>query len=212
MYKVFFNDRKVFLGGHDEIEDLACLRSSTGVEKQEEVEGWVNRFLMDTSLEELVLSYSDEELLFEWFSSCFERIHAAGGLVGNSRKELLCIRRLGYWDLPKGKAEKGESPEQTALREVEEECGINHLSIEKYATTSYHIYSHPKKEGKWVLKNTDWFFIYYPGDQTPVPQLSEAIEEVIWASITKVEEIKLKTYASLMPIFELWLNSLWHSR
>ncbi len=212
MYKVFFNDRRVFLCSPDEKKELSCEVKLIEVEKQQEVGLWVNRFLTDHTTKDVVFLNAEIELLFRWFCSCFECIGAAGGLVSNPRQELLCIKRLNYWDLPKGKAEIGESAEQTALREVEEECGISPLIIDTYATESYHIYAHPKKEGRWVLKKTDWFFINYQGHQTPTPQTSEAIEEAIWASVDEVQTIKKKTYASLMPVFELWLNSLLHSR
>jgi len=47
----------------------------------------------------------------------------AGGLVTNENNELLMIFRRGKWDLPKGKADEGETVEACALREVEEETG-----------------------------------------------------------------------------------------
>ena len=50
-------------------------------------------------------------------------VPAAGGLLTNDQGELLCIHRLGHWDLPKGKLEPGEILEEAAAREVQEECG-----------------------------------------------------------------------------------------
>jgi len=47
-----------------------------------------------------------------------------GGKVYNSEHKILFIKRNGYWDLPKGKTEKGESIEETSVREVEEETGV----------------------------------------------------------------------------------------
>jgi len=61
------------------------------------------------------------------------RIRAAGGVVlrstgdgGPDAAEVLLVHRPKYddWTLPKGKAEAGESDEDCALREVEEETGM----------------------------------------------------------------------------------------
>jgi len=57
-------------------------------------------------------------------------IRAAGGIVlrhtADGVREVLLVHRPKYndWSLPKGKADSGERPEQTALREVEEETGL----------------------------------------------------------------------------------------
>jgi 8-oxo-dGTP diphosphatase len=56
-------------------------------------------------------------------------VEAAGGVVvrdGEEGPEVLLVHRPRYddWSLPKGKLEKGESFEQAALREIEEETGL----------------------------------------------------------------------------------------
>ena len=67
----------------------------------------------------------------------FNTIRAAGGVVSNPAGELLLIYRLGRWEFPKGKRKKHETLSETALREVEEECGVRVL-CEKKLTTTYH--------------------------------------------------------------------------
>jgi 8-oxo-dGTP diphosphatase len=64
-------------------------------------------------------------------------VRAAGGIVWRVPEggtlEVLIVHRPRYddWTLPKGKAEPGETDEQTALREVEEETGFRcHLGRE----------------------------------------------------------------------------------
>jgi 8-oxo-dGTP diphosphatase len=58
-------------------------------------------------------------------------IRAAGGLVirerDNGATEVLLVHRPAYddWAFPKGKADPGESDEDCALREVEEETGLS---------------------------------------------------------------------------------------
>jgi 8-oxo-dGTP diphosphatase len=56
-------------------------------------------------------------------------VHAAGGLVWRRRDgavEIVLVHRPKYddWSLPKGKLDPGESFEQAAVREVEEETGL----------------------------------------------------------------------------------------
>ncbi|MBM3675318.1 MAG: NUDIX hydrolase [Actinobacteria bacterium] len=63
-----------------------------------------------------------------------EVLRAAGGLVwrrGPDDTEVLLVHRPRYddWSLPKGKRDPGESDEDCALREVEEETGV-HAAIE----------------------------------------------------------------------------------
>lgn len=69
-------------------------------------------------IEKAFIYHHDLDELMAEFGKCFKRIDAAGGVVFNSEGKILVIHRLGVWDLPKGKAEKGESMEETALREV----------------------------------------------------------------------------------------------
>ena len=77
----------------------------------------------------LVFFENENELLKE-FNSIFKPIDAAGGLVENNHNEILMIFRKGKWDLPKGKVELKEKIISAAKREVEEETGINNLTVE----------------------------------------------------------------------------------
>lgn len=53
--------------------------------------------------------------------------------------ELILVHRPRYddWSLPKGKAHRGESDEDTALREVEEETGLRCRLGKELATVRY---------------------------------------------------------------------------
>jgi 8-oxo-dGTP diphosphatase len=69
-------------------------------------------------------------------------IRAAGGAVvreGEGGLEILVVHRPRYddWTLPKGKAEPGESDEDCALREVEEETGLRCELDRELPSTSY---------------------------------------------------------------------------
>jgi 8-oxo-dGTP pyrophosphatase MutT (NUDIX family) len=65
---------------------------------------------------------------------------AAGGLVTREGPEIAVVHRPRYgdWSLPKGKLDKGESFEDGALREVEEETGFTCRITGTLGETSYH--------------------------------------------------------------------------
>jgi 8-oxo-dGTP pyrophosphatase MutT (NUDIX family) len=71
-------------------------------------------------------------------------VRAAGGAVWRRDPagsiEVVLVHRVAYddWSLPKGKAERGESDEQTAVREVEEEAGVLCRLGPELPSTAYH--------------------------------------------------------------------------
>ncbi len=139
----------------------------------------------------------DARVEFACLESCYEPVAAAGGLVFNEFEEILFIRRLGKWDLPKGKVEPKEGIEQAATREVEEECGLKNLAIVQKLTNTYHTYT---LNGKPMLKTTHWYKMTTP-KQDLIPQTSEDISQAIWASKkTIVETLLLDTYDTLKPL------------
>lgn len=50
---------------------------------------------------------------------------SCGAVVFRGKKYLLLHYESGHWDFPKGHMERGESEEQTAIREVKEETGLD---------------------------------------------------------------------------------------
>ncbi len=131
------------------------------------------------------------------FKSKFKTIEAAGGLVKKGDKTLL-IYRLKKWDLPKGKLEKGETAAQGALREVEEECGIQ-VSLGKKICTTHHTYSMKEKN---ILKKTTWYVMNCVNDKKMAPQTEEDIEEVRWMNVKEVYVALQDTYRSIAHVFD----------
>ena len=127
----------------------------------------------------------------------YQLIEAAGGIVRNPKNEILAIYRMGKWDLPKGKMEKGENPEETAYREISEECGISgHKIIEKICNT-YHTYRIGKKK---ILKKTHWYA--FTIDKVPelIPQTIENIEEAKWINPRELGKLLENSYQSIQQV------------
>ena len=133
-------------------------------------------------------------------TSSLTPINAAGGLVQNSNGEYLLIFRNGLWDLPKGKQEEGEDIALTALREVEEECGIGGLEQGELLCITHHTYH---MNGLFMLKDTYWYAMRYNGDSgTMQPQLEEGIQRCEWVPADKVSQYLKNTYPSIRKVFE----------
>ncbi|MBN1112393.1 MAG: NUDIX domain-containing protein [Bacteroidales bacterium] len=200
MYKVFYNHRTIFLTDkkNPDFDIIKCgffLRydSDKGLVKA------LDFFLQTTDYTTLTIFHTDLKALFNKIKNIFEYRKAAGGIVENKQGKLLFINRLEKWDLPKGHLEKGEEPEQGALREVEEECGISSMTIEKYIDSTYHIY-HTK--GVAVLKKTYWYKMNYSGNEQLIPQTEESITEAKWVDKKDIQKILSNTYPSLSELIK----------
>ncbi|MBC7425845.1 MAG: NUDIX domain-containing protein [Bacteroidia bacterium] len=146
----------------------------------------------------IALVCENPKLQFENFKQDYKVIRAGGGIVFNAKKELLLIKRLGKWDLPKGKMEKGEDIRLTALREVHEECGINFLGIVKKFGETYHTY---ETKGRKNLKRTNWYYMI-AWDNNLVPQVKEDITEAVWVNEEFIRNPEIDTYESIRSILD----------
>lgn len=141
----------------------------------------------------------------EILKPAFRVIQAAGGVVKRDEK-LLLIFRNDKWDLPKGKIDKGETKQEAAIREVEEECGIKGHKIVRTLPSTYHIYQSPHVDtnGEWVLKETFWFEMEYLGTENGVPQNEENITEIRWFEHNELEIVMSNIYANLISIINYY--------
>ena len=126
-------------------------------------------------------------------------VNAAGGLVRNENGEFLMIHRNGKWDLPKGHQEEGERIEDTAVREVMEETGIDGIILGKHICTTEHTYF---RDGKWHLKHTWWYDMLCTGEADPVPQVEEGIDVVKWIAPNELPACLKTTYKTIQEVFE----------
>lgn len=140
----------------------------------------------------------DIVVMWRQFRSNYKLVVAAGGLVRNPKNKILFIFRNKKWDLPKGKAEPGELIEETALREVKEECGIHHLILISPLAETYHTYG-PK--GSRRLKKT-WWYKMYSDEMDLIPQKEEGITKIKWVKEEKLEKIFMNTFPSIIDVVE----------
>ena len=195
MYKVFINNKCIFL-----TPDESFFSGR---------EGKVHRFstesMLLTAIEEFDRDRPAENLYvigdMDKIISLFPMIKAAGGVVKKGDDQILFIYRYGKWDLPKGKMEPGESPDETAIREVMEETGIAGLQIIKELTPTFHTY---RLDGRRVLKKTFWYEMSFKDDSNIIPQAQEDITVVKWLGKRDIPWAMRDSYAS---IIELLTNS-----
>ncbi|MCW3113781.1 MAG: hypothetical protein JWR18_2177 [Segetibacter sp.] len=127
------------------------------------------------------------------------KIVAAGGIVSNEENKILFQFRRGKWDLPKGKLEEGETIEDCAVREVEEETGLQNIQLGELLGVTNHFY---KENGKDLEKETHWFTMSVSGDQALVPQLEEDITELKWVSKDEIKDYLKNSFKNIEEIVE----------
>ena len=194
MYKVFVNDRPLFLTNEifKETDFQLFLLESVDF-KQLIIKIFQNK------IHKAYLYYPDEKEIMKVLKTKIPVNKAGGGLVYNKNGDVLFIFRNGKWDLPKGGTEKGEDIEQTSMREVEEETGVNGLKIIKKLQKTYHIF---KRNGVYKLKITHWFEMQTDFDGIPEGQIDEGIDKVEWKNPTQIQEALKNSYENIKLLFQ----------
>ncbi len=200
MYKVFINDKVICFTNN--IENYKAFSNNLVLNFFSlEITPFLIDLLNSNDKMNVIIVVKDCDVAFNEFQTYFKIIKAAGGIVSNIKGEKLFIYRLDKWDLPKGKIEKGESIEIAAIREIEEECGITGLSINKQLNDTYHIY---QLKDKLILKQTYWFDMKTNYEGELVPQLEENITKAEWLETNQINGRVLKnTYASITELLNL---------
>jgi 8-oxo-dGTP pyrophosphatase MutT (NUDIX family) len=204
-YKVFLNERYIEISTGDNITLNSSGKGLGAKPSTDDVRAWFNSFVSG-DLKGVTLFHPDPERFFlDAFKPAFKFIQAAGGVV-LSGERILFIFRWGVWDLPKGKTDRKETPEEAALREVEEECGIKGHEIVKALPSTFHIYQSPYPGDKdtWILKETFWFEMKYEGNMEGTPQTDEGITEIEWVPLTDLNRVMDNTYENLKQIISLY--------
>ena len=199
MYKVFYNERTVFFIENDKIIIEKANQSIHYFKNTRHLKSAIKTFIETPGSKKLFVVHKDVESTFKKFSKLYKIIEAAGGLVKNKNDEVLFIFRRNKWDLPKGKLEKKEAPEIGAIREVEEECGIQNLMIKKLLEITYHTYNLNNKD---ILKRTFWYEMTHSGNENPTPQFEEEITEAKWLKKSDLSEVLKNTFPSIIEVMD----------
>ncbi|PZX55756.1 NUDIX hydrolase [Algoriphagus chordae] len=148
-------------------------------------------------LDSITLVSKDQPALKKFVKSRFSIIKAAGGIV-SKKNQMLLIFRLGKWDFPKGKFEKGETPKECAVREVEEECAVKVKAGTKICNT-WHTYTQNRKS---ILKKTYWFEMDCLDDSHMSPQEEEGIQDIRWFYEGDAKIALINSYPSMRFLFK----------
>lgn len=149
-----------------------------------------------------VFFHPDLNELKKAFFKKFTIVQAAGGLVRKDKNKILMIFRRGKWDLPKGKLDKGETLEACAVREVQEETGLQKVQLLYPLLTTYHTYH---EGARFCLKESYWFTMQVKGEQQLYPQISEGIIELKWVSTNEVKKLYAETYPSVVDVIQKYI-------
>ncbi|HLU88465.1 MAG TPA: NUDIX hydrolase [Cyclobacteriaceae bacterium] len=156
-------------------------------------------------LDSITLISPQKEELKRTLKSRFSIIKAAGGVVTKGNK-VLFIHRLGKWDLPKGKLDKGETPQSCAVREVEEECNIK-VKLGAEICLTWHTYTQNRKS---ILKKTYWYVMENLDDSNMKPQLEEGIDDIQWLTHQEAKTALINSYPSMRYLYKRFLKMVPH--
>lgn len=193
MYKVFVNDIPIILSTKENIGEQYY---SVSIKEANIIK--IVKKIDKGKLNYVNLYHKKEHKLLKHLKKKLKPITAGGGLVYNSNNEILFIHRKGRWDLPKGKAEKDETIEQTSIREVEEETGVKGLKIIKALPTTYHVL---KRKGKYRLKITHWFEMRTKSSEELTPQTEESITKAEWKNFEESQKALHNSYENIKLLF-----------
>ena len=158
----------------------------------------VDMFETSGYLSRVYIPTDDIEGTYRRFCSQFKEVNAAGGLVSNRRGDVLLIRRNELWDLPKGHQEAGEDISVTALREVQEETGVQKLKLKELICVTDHCY---RRNEIWHLKHTWWYDMLYTDPVDLTPQREEDITKAAWVPRSGLSPYLKNTYPSIVEVF-----------
>jgi len=201
MYKIYFNRYIFNLISCEKAVNIKLLKNEIMLNENQVTT--FQELLKDLNsqhkITKIFVTASNSKKLFRKLFRETLLIKAGGGLVTNIHNELLMIKRHGKWDLPKGKVEKGEKISTTAIREVEEECGIKNLEITQKIMPTFHVYF---EKNKWIIKKSCWYKMFTTDVAEPVPQTKENITEAVWLGKTKVKNCMDNAFDNIKDIVQ----------
>ena len=193
MYKVFVKDIPIILSTNKKIGSQYTSMPLKIVNFKKFI-----KKISNGELHYINLYHKKEEKLEKFLKKKLPVVQAAGGLVYNHKKEILFIYRNSKWDLPKGGVENNETIEEAAVREVEEETGVQHLKVRDFIAKTYHVF---KRNGEFKLKITHWYEMHTDYDEDLTPQAEEGIKKAKWKNFEKSQKALRDSYENIKLLF-----------
>lgn len=202
-YKVFINSDLIFFEQSANLKSFSDRHSDYQLIAENQIQLLVEKINNKSFRGKYLIASENPKNTFLEFLNKFEVIPAAGGIVLNTRNEILMIHRFGKWDFPKGHVEDNEVVIQAAIREVTEETGVQNLLITQKLPCTYHMYDN---YGSMVIKKTHWYLMSTTYLDTLKPQMEEAILAAVWVPVYTLPEYAEKTYPSLKELMDYLLE------
>ena len=198
MRKIYLENRSIIICAENDqiLADPNAIRFTIG--NNGGLTEMIEMFEVSDTLLRIFIPTNNIEDTYAKVCAEFLEVNAGGGLVENRRGDFLLINRNGLWDLPKGHQDPGEEISVTALREVQEETGIEELSLQELICITDHCY---KRNGIWHLKHTWWYRML---DNKPIdltPQREEDISKAAWVAKSSLPPFLQNTYPSIVEVF-----------
>ena len=183
MYKIYINEKPLILISETEVRNFEkkpeiLLAKYQG--KPKFLLNYIDMMEKGMEFESIVLYDETARKIYQDLKKVASPVKAAGGIIFNDKGKLLVIFRKGFWDLPKGQIDSGETKQIAAVREVMEETGLQMLEIGIKAGKTYHIFKNKTRS----LKISHWY--YMKSNQVKLfPETKEMIFEAKWIEPNK---------------------------
>ena len=191
--RVYFADRELLLTSSNAPDEYYIVEPSDC--------NPISRAKIVTFLEKynkVAVECQDIQQTFDSLAAQFVWIEAAGGVVCNDNDEAVMIVRNGRRDLPKGHREEGETFEECAAREAEEETGVKIAEVGRFLCATVHCYN---IYGKWEMKYTEWYAMRAVADYELKPQHEEGIAAVELVPLSNIEEGIKSSFPTIKRVF-----------
>lgn len=205
MYKIYVNETPLILMQNDQIPTESLdLTKNLLIRYNGKARSLMNPIDMlekTKRLSSIIVYHKDVEKLHADFESLFKILEAGGGVVANEQAEILTMFRRGSWDLPKGKIDKGETKEAAAIREVQEETGLQVVELGDFLLETNHTYK--SRKGKRIIKRTYWYKMTTK-ELDLKPETEEDIELCEWMTVDAFLEKKplYNTIREVMKVYK----------
>ncbi|MBC5993040.1 NUDIX domain-containing protein [Pontibacter sp. SD6] len=100
---------------------------------------------------------------------------------------LISVGKPARWQLPKGIVDPGETPETTAVREVQEETGISTELLQKIDTIEYWYVGNKGQQRVRFHKFVHFFLLLYTSGD--IEKHDWEVNEARWVSIKEAEQL-----------------------